>query len=901
MRLLDDVLDFNDYRLSEAACLAGPGASVLPPASLEAEQSVLGAILLDPDVLVAVAAIIPPQQTRVTFTREAHAFIYDAMLTLHERRDPIDLVSLTDILRRRGHIEKVKGSTYMAELMERATTSINAEHHARIVREKAMLRAVINIGTSITADAYEARDLQEILGFAQRSIQELSSTGNEASFAEVHTLLHQAIRQAGAVTGDELLGLTTGFPDLDQRTSGLQRSDLIIVAARPAMGKTSLAMQLAIAASSEHQAQSVIFFSLEMSKEQLAIRLLCGEARVNSQAFRRGQLSPDQWNNIMGAADRLSPIPLLIDDTSSLSPLDIRARVNRIQAERGVGMIIVDYLQLLRSTKSSSSRQQEISEISRDLKIMAKDFNIPVVALSPLSRAIEHRNNGVPQLSDLRECITGDQIIYDAHTGHRTTVRAIAEGRTTFVNGLDRHMKTTSARVSMAWSTGIKPVLKLRTRTGRTLRATANHPIRRLEGWAPLAAIRVGECIAVPREVPEPPLAIDLLSDDELKVLGYLISDGHYAKHRTISYVKADPALCADVRRIAFERFGIIAKSKRCKGIAEEMDLTGPGTGPGSNELINWLKSLGIHGQIGANKRVPEILWSHTNRALAVFLGALWAGDGSVVPRKRGGWVLKFTNTSMGLLDDVQWLLTRLGILSVRGPIERNSKSKLDISTISIGEAEAILRFADLVPMLGVKGHKLQMASAHLSMIGRNASIDRLPLAVTAHVQELRRALGMSYQQLGYRPQGKRMCRADLARVASRLGDESLCALSQGDILWDEVVSIEADGCEEVFDLTVPGLHNFVVSNIFTHNSGALEQDADVIMFLYKEAHSDEAQSTLHRDDLDQITNIMIAKQRNGPTGPISLLFNRRFARFDNLARESDYPTPHALEHHGRH
>jgi replicative DNA helicase len=581
-----------------------------------------------------------------------------------------------------------------------------------------------------------------------------------------------------------------------------------------------------------------------------------------------------------------APAPLTtprpIDDTPRRSALDTSTGTKRVRREQGVGICLIDYWSLLTPAGRHDNRVQEISEISRELKMLAKDLNVPVIALSQLNREVERRKPQIPMLSDLRECLAGDQVIYDAHTGLRTTVRAIAEGRATFVHGLNRNLKTTSARVSRAWSTGIKPVLKVRTRTGRTLRATANHPVRRLEGWVPLESIRVGECIAVPRAVPQPALATDLLSDDELHMRGYLISDGHYGKHRTISYAKADPALCADVRRIAFERFGIIAKSKRRRGVAEEIDLTGPGTGPGSNELINWLKSLGIHGQIGVNKRVPDILWSHTNRALAVFLGALWAGDGSVVPRKRGGWVLKFTNTSMGLLDDVQWILTRLGILSVHGPRGRNSNSKVDIATISIGESEAILRFADLVPMLGVKGHKLKMASAQLSMRGRNARIDRLPLAITAQVQGLRRAREMSYQMLGYRPQGKRMCRADLARVASRLGDERLRALADSDILWDEVVSLEADGCEEVFDLAVPGLHNLVVSNIFAHNSGAIEQDADVVLFIYR--------GDVYQPNEDTATRLIVAKQRNGPLGEVRLTFNNTFARFDAAA----HPYHHA-------
>ena len=641
----------------------------------------------------------------------------------------------------------------------------------------------------------------------------------------------------------------------------------------------------------------VAVFSLEMPREQLATRMVCAEGRVDLGKMRQGFLQKEDWERLTAAGDYLARLPIWIDDSPGLTVLDLRGKLRRLQnewnrvateiePERRVGLVVIDYLQLMKGREGVASREQEISEISRELKHIAKEFRVPVIALSQLNRSVETRTtkDKRPQLSDLRECLTGDQVVPDARTGELVTIRDIAAGRRTVVYGLqETDLRTGSAPVTMAWSTGVKPVFRVRTASGRTIRATANHPFRTIDGWVRLDSISPGDRVAVPRQVPQHTSVINTHSADELRLLGYLISDGHYGKNRSVGYVKADPVLVQDVRRIAYERFGILAKDHKCKGEAEQVELTTEQGGPGCNPVIEWLKLLEIHGQLGPQKHIPTSVFRCSNDLLGIFLGALWAGDGSVVPKKEGGWILKFSSTSMRLLEETQWILTRLGIVFSRGKCERNSKSTMDISTISIGESDAILRFAEVVEMKGIKGEKLAIAAAYAEASGRNARLDRLPLAVTERVFVAKSAAGMSWADLGYRCQGKEMCRSDLARVATKLGRDDLAALAVSDVLWDTVEEILPDGEEETFDLRVPGLNNFVVGNFFAHNSGAIEQDADTIIFLFRPDYYDP------NTDLKGICELIIAKQRNGPTGKVLTRFAASYTRFDNLVA-NDYP-----------
>jgi replicative DNA helicase len=373
------------------------------PAAIETERVLLGTILTDGNQLLPVVEILPPGQG-VWFYQDAHRLIYDAMVTLLERHDPIDLHTVTDVLRRRGSLEKISGSVYLAELMECVVTTANIAHHARIIREKALYRGMINIGSDLTASAYAQEELPALINRMHEALLSIAGAQTTARLTTMHTLMTDTIRNAQHADERDLTGVHTGFHGLDFITNGFQNTNLVIVAARPSMGKSALALQFAQAAAQSLNGLPVIIFSLEMSSEELGVRMLCSEARVDSQRLKRGFLGHDEWGLIFDAGARLENLPMYIDATSSLSVLDVRTRAKRLQMEQGLGMVVIDYLQLMTSsTKRKENRQQEVSEISRDLKMLAKELNIPVIALSQLNRDVEVEKPPIPKLSNLRD------------------------------------------------------------------------------------------------------------------------------------------------------------------------------------------------------------------------------------------------------------------------------------------------------------------------------------------------------------------------------------------------------------------------------------------------------------------------------------------------------------------
>ncbi len=373
----------------------------LPPQNLEAEKGVLGSIFLEPSVILKVVEILSPED----FYREAHAEIYRAMLSLFERHEPIDLITVHDELSARGTLEEVGGAVYLAELAGMLPTSAHAVHYAQIVKEKALLRRLIRTATEIAARAYEASEpVEDLLEAAEKAIFELRSYSEREGFKNIKDLIKETIRQLEKLhqRPELITGVPTGFTEFDHLTAGLQPGDLVIVAGRPSMGKTSFALNIACYAAAE-AGVPVAIFSLEMSREQLAARMLCAEAKVNLQSLRTGNLSESEWQRLTFAANKLTRAPIFVDDTPALSVLDLRAKARRLMSEHGLGLIIIDYLQLLQSRERRERREQEISEISSSLKAMAKEFNVPVVALSQLNRRVEERPDKRPQLADLRE------------------------------------------------------------------------------------------------------------------------------------------------------------------------------------------------------------------------------------------------------------------------------------------------------------------------------------------------------------------------------------------------------------------------------------------------------------------------------------------------------------------
>ncbi len=384
------------------ATLAELLTSKIPPHSLEAERTLLGAILLEKDSLPRAVEILRPAD----FYKEGHRKIFDTMVALFERSEPVDLLTLREELRRRDELQEVGGDAALATLVEEAATAAHLQTYAGIVREKALLRELIRISTEIIGRSYEAREnVDLLLDQAEQLIFQLSEQRLQGTAIPVRSILKETFEYIERLyeRKEHITGLPTGFDELDRMTAGLQASDFIIIAGRPSMGKTSFALNIARYAAIELH-RTVLILSLEMSKEQLVQRLLCAEAKVDSHKVRTGHLNPPDWPRLTSGAGRLHEARIFIDDQPAMSVLEARAKARRVKVEHGLDLVIVDYLQLMRG-RSAENRQQEISEISRSLKALAKELRIPVVALSQLSRAVEARaqRDYRPQLSDLRE------------------------------------------------------------------------------------------------------------------------------------------------------------------------------------------------------------------------------------------------------------------------------------------------------------------------------------------------------------------------------------------------------------------------------------------------------------------------------------------------------------------
>ncbi len=373
----------------------------MPPQNLEAEQCVLGSIMLQQGAMPRAAEIL----TEDDFYRDAHKYIFSAMITLFDRGEPLDLITVSNLLKDNNRFEATGGPTYLATLTDIVPVAANIAYYARIVREKAILRKLIATGTEIASRCYEEQDdIDGLLDDVETTVFEISRAKSGQSYHSLKTVISSTFKYIEQLyeRKEHITGVPTEYHDFDKMTAGLQRSDLIILAGRPSMGKTALAISIAQNATLLHKVP-VAIFSLEMSKEQLGMRMLCSISRVDAQRLRTGFLKDQDWPKLTRAVTQLSEAPIYIDDTPAITVLEMRAKARRLKTEHNIGMVVVDYLQLMRGRTNAQSREQEISEISRSLKAMAKELNIPVVALSQLNRSLESRPNKRPQLSDLRE------------------------------------------------------------------------------------------------------------------------------------------------------------------------------------------------------------------------------------------------------------------------------------------------------------------------------------------------------------------------------------------------------------------------------------------------------------------------------------------------------------------
>ncbi|MDO4177890.1 MAG: replicative DNA helicase [Phascolarctobacterium sp.] len=420
----------------------------LPPQSIEAEKSVLGAMLIDREAIAKASELL----TADDFYREAHRVIYNAMLELYNRNEAVDFVTLMEILKRDNKLADVGGSAYITALADMVPTAANVKFHAEIVADKSTLRQMVHVATEIAANGYEAsEDVNVLLDEAESKILSIANRSKRTDFTQINDIVNAAVEQIEklAENSSGITGIPTDFIDLDRLTSGLHPSDFIILAARPSMGKTALALNIASnVALKAHkkmggEQKSVAIFSLEMSKEQLVNRMLCAEGQIDSQRLRVGEMAQDDWTRLWDACDALAKAKIYIDDTPGITAMDMRSRARRLKVEHGLDLIVVDYLQLMQGSgkrNNSGDRQQEVSEISRSLKALARELDVPVIALSQLSRSVESRTVKRPMLSDLRESGSLEQdadIVaflyredyYDPNTENKQTELIIAKHR----------------------------------------------------------------------------------------------------------------------------------------------------------------------------------------------------------------------------------------------------------------------------------------------------------------------------------------------------------------------------------------------------------------------------------------------------------------------------------------
>lgn len=473
-----------------------------PPHSREAEESVIGAVLLSVDAANEVMDQVHPED----FYVPAHQAIYESMRELFDANQAIDAVTVSEALRRRGELEKVGGVQYLTRLVDIVPSTSNVHYYAGIVEEHAKRRDLIRAGASVTDVAFSIdEDIASVLDRAEQAVLAVAERRSSQTLLEVGPMFNEVLERIEMLEqqGSDMTGLATGFVDLDKKLAGLQKSNLVVIAGRPAMGKSSLALNIATNAASAGEPAAI--FSLEMSKEEIVQRILSSVGKVDSMKLRSGQLGP-LWQRIVDAAGRMYKAPIFIDDSPIVTVTDIRAKCRRLKRKKGLSLVVVDYIQLMEAS-GSENRQQEIAQISRNLKNLARELEVPILAMSQLNRSLESREDKRPRLSDLREsgCLTADTRLIRADTNAEITLGELVESGATDVPlwSLDDRFRLVRSNMTRAFPSGTKPVFEMQLASGRVVTGTDNHPFLTLDGWTPLGDLEPGSRIAVARAVPD--------------------------------------------------------------------------------------------------------------------------------------------------------------------------------------------------------------------------------------------------------------------------------------------------------------------------------------------------------------------------------------------------------------
>ncbi|TLF70629.1 intein-containing replicative DNA helicase [Nocardia asteroides NBRC 15531] len=1002
---------------------------------MAAEQSVLGGMLLSKDAIADVVEVLRPGD----FYRPAHQAVYDTILDLYGRGEPADPVTVAAGLDRRGELKRIGGPPYLVTLTQTVPTAANAGFYAEIVAEKAILRRLVEAGTRIVQFGYagaDGQDIAEVVDRAQAEVYEVTERRTTEDFMPLEELLQPTMDEIDSIAsrGGISLGVPTGFTELDELTNGLHPGQMIIVAARPGVGKalaldtplptpngwttmgevrvgdelvgpdgrptrvvattevmsdrpcyevefsdgtviiadeehqwTTLAPTLAphpvvrttgdiahsLRTPRDHFAHAVprtarsearqivdvrkidplpvrcvqvdntdhmylagrslvpthnstlgmdfmrscsikhglasVIFSLEMSRTEIVMRLLSAEAKIKLGDMRSGRMSDDDWTKLARRMSEISEAPLFVDDSPNLTMMEIRAKARRLKQRHDLKLVVVDYLQLMTSGKKVESRQQEVSDFSRNLKLLAKELEVPVIAISQLNRGPEQRTDKRPMVSDLREsgCMPASTRILRADTGAEVSLgELLASGEQPLVWSLDERMRMVARPMVKVFPSGRKEVFRLRLASGREVEATGNHPFLTVDGWIALDKLTVGDRLATPRNVPEP-VHTTRLPEDEIVLLAHMIGDGSCVKRQPIRYASVDEENLTAVTAAA-QHFGVSAvRDEYAAARVTTLRLPAPYqlTHGKRNPIAAWLDSLGLFGLRSYEKFVPEPIFALPNDQVALFLRHLWATDGSVRwDAKARQARVYYASTSRRLIDDVNQLLLRLGVHGRIKTVRKGDYRPCYHLVIDGGENQST--FLRDVGVHGARGKSAEAVLTELAPMTRNPNVDTVPAEVWNRVRTLLADKEMTHREFSA-AMGSRFCgstmwkrspsRSRLARVAAVLDDADIDMLATNDVFWDKIVEITSLGEQDVYDGTVPGTHNFVAQGISAHNS--LEQDADMVILLHRP-------DAFERDDpRGGEADLIVGKHRNGPTATITVAHQLHLSRFVDMAR----------------
>jgi replicative DNA helicase len=631
--------------------------------------------------------------------------------------------------------------------------------------------------------------------------------------------------------------------------------------------------------------QASVLFSLEMGKSEITMRLLSAEARIPLTRIRTGTLTDDDWTKLARRMGEVASAPMFIDDSPNLTMMEIRAKARRLSQREGLRLIVIDYLQLMSSTRRVENRQQEVAEMSRSLKLLAKELDVPVVAISQLNRGAEQRSDKKPQLSDLRECLTGDTLITRADTGEQVPIRDLAGKRDVPVWTLDQRLRLTSGVMSEVWSTGVKPVFRLTFASGREVKATANHPFLTIDGWKPVEQLNTGDHLAAARHLPEPAAPLSW-PDHEIVMLAHLLGDGCVTRD-PIYYCSRDEANLEVVEKAARD-FGVGTRRTPGQGVTYlHFPMVGPSGRGHTNPIYDWLRDLGVMGRAAWEKTLPPDVHRLPNAQIKLFLRHLWATDGSVTTATNGRVRIYYGTTSETLARGVQSLLLRVGIgARLRRTTAPKTTGHHQGWTVDVSGPEDTLAFLTTVGVHGERGARCDEALVTLQGSHGNPNADVVPAAVWERIRPMIRAKGITTRALAARL-GMSYCgstlykhglsRARMARVADAVGDPQLADFATSNVRWDRIVSIEPAGHAEVFDAHVPTTHSFLANGTIGHNSGAIEQDADMVILLHREDAYERESPRAGEADL------IVAKHRNGPTKEVVVSSQLHYSRFVDM------------------